>query len=60
MTKFEPVENDLAICKLPKHKDEYWSDIIEEDRDYVEWLVSGNGPVVSEELYEYLIELLEQ
>jgi len=51
--------NDPEVCPMPKHKDELWEDVVEEDRPYVEWLVSGDGPELDEKLYDYLMELLE-
>lgn len=50
----------FAICPFPKHEGKRWEDVIAEDRQYVEWLVSGSGPNMSVFLYEHLIELLEE
>ena len=53
----------LRVCQFPKHEGESWYDILEEDRRYIEWIVSLDGPGVphlSPILYEFLIELLEE
>ncbi len=46
-------------CQMPKHKGELWEDVLVEDRPYMEWLVSGDGPELGVVLYDYLMELLE-
>lgn len=57
---FDNVEIEPPRCTLPKHKGKLWSDVVEEDREYVEWVVSGEGPEwITDELYDYLMELLE-
>lgn len=52
--------SDLKVCRLPKHDGEPWCDVVEEDRPYVEWLVSGDGPELNDDLYDELMELLEE
>lgn len=47
------------ICRFPKHEGKLWEDILEEDREYIDWLVSGDGPEIDSDLYDYLMELLE-
>ena len=50
------------LCPFPKHKGIPWEDILEEDRPYMEWLVSGSDgpdPPIDEELYELIMEHLE-
>lgn len=49
-----------TYCPFPKHKDKLWAEVIEEDREYVEWLVSMEGPDLSDMLYDFLIDLLEE
>ncbi len=52
----------LVHCPFTKHPGKLWRDVLEEDRLYVEWLVSGNdGPTtpIDDELYDHLIGLLE-
>ena len=39
--------------------DELQGRVVVEDRPYVEWLVSGDGPEMSDELYDHPIDLLE-
>lgn len=47
-------------CRFPKHKGKHWQEVIEEDRPYVEWLVSGEHDMtLNDDLYDYLMELLE-
>lgn len=60
MPKFTPrMDLDLA-CRMQKHNGKLWEDVVQEDRPYVEWLVSGDGPKLWEVLYDYLMELLEE
>ena len=54
---FDSVE--LERCQFNKHKDKLWIEVVEEDPDYVEWLISGEGPEMGIALYDYLTELLE-
>ncbi len=52
--------SDPEICLFPKHKGRRWIDIVIEDRDYVEWLVSGEPDFeLWDWLYEMLMDLLE-
>ena len=49
------------ICPYPEHHGEEWTEVIEIDRKYVEWMVSGEGPEsLNDKLYEYLMDLLEE
>lgn len=52
--------NPLTHCPFPKHRGERWEDVLEDDRRYLEWLVSHEGPDLGEELYETLMDLLEE
>lgn len=52
--------NKLEVCPFQKHEGEKWEDVVAEDRRYVEWLVSAEGPALSTDLYEKLTELLEE
>lgn len=47
-------------CPFPKHRDRPWSDVLEDDRPYLEWLVSGEGPDMDEGLYDLITDLLEE
>lgn len=51
---------DLVYCPFRKHTGERWVDILDTDRSYMEWLVSGKGPSMSFELYDVVMELLEE
>ena len=52
--------NYLEYCLFPRHEEELWTDVIEKDRGYVEWLVSLAGPEdLNPILSELLLELLE-
>lgn len=53
-------EDRLWICPFPKHQGEEWADVVDEDRRYVEWLISAEGPEMDQELYDYLEDLLEE
>ncbi len=48
-----------STCPFRKHRDKDWVDVIEEDRPYVEWLVSADGPDMGTELYDHVMGLLE-
>lgn len=48
------------ICPFPKYKYRLWVEVVSEDRKYVEWLVSGEGPEMSDALYDHLMDLLEK
>ena len=51
---------DSDVCPFPKHKGKLWAQVIEEDPDYVEWLLSGEGPLIGPTLYEKLTEMMEE
>lgn len=53
-------EDALEVCPYPQHQGERWEDVVVEDRGYVEFLVSDAGPTMNEELYDFLIDLLEE
>jgi hypothetical protein len=62
MTTFDPSEDErlqLEFCRFPKYPGVPWITVVEEDPSYVSWLISGEGPEMSDDLYEYLSELLE-
>jgi len=50
----------LLVCPWPKYKGEAWEGVVEKDRAYVEWLVGGEGPTMDAEVYDALIEFLEE
>ena len=53
--------SDVEICPFPKHEGREWVDIIQDDRAYMEWLVSGEPDFeLWDELETYLIDLLEE
>ena len=51
---------NIEVCPFPKHRDKDWVDIIWEDREYVEWVLSGAGPDMGLEMYDYVMDLLEE
>jgi hypothetical protein len=55
-----PREGPDPICRFPKHKGERWEDIVKDDPEYVEFILSGEGPHLDEEQYDYIMELLEE
>lgn len=57
----EAADNRHKTCHFPKHGGELWVDVVAEDRQYVEWLTSGDvtAPELDDLLYEYLMSLLE-
>lgn len=63
MPSFNPAELEpsyLRICYFPKYRDMLWTDVIEEDRKYVEWIAFGDHDLdIVDDLHEKLVELLE-
>lgn len=60
MPKLGPSDESVnKVCFFPKHKGKLWVDVIAEDREYVEWVVGGSGPQIKDNLYDYLMDLLE-
>ena len=55
---FEEEQENLKVCYFLKHEGSLWEDVIEEDREYVEFLV--NSYDLKEDLYDYLMDLLEE
>ena len=55
-----PLCDATVVCPFPKHQGKPWEDVIDEDRNYVEWLVGYEGPELRPELYNRLMELLEE
>jgi hypothetical protein len=49
----------FVLCPFPKWQGHPWEEVLEKHPSYVEWLVSGEGPPMSEELYDHLVFLLE-
>lgn len=48
-------------CPYPKHRGILWEKVIEEDRPYVEFLISGDGPEgIDAGLVDHLTDLLEE
>lgn len=60
MQFYEPGDDWFERCPFPKHRGKLWEDVLEEDPQYVEWLVSGEGPAMSDALYEHLTIWLEE
>jgi hypothetical protein len=48
------------VCGFPKHEGKPWTLVIEEDPDYVSWILSGEGPLIGPTLYEKLTEMMEE
>jgi len=60
MTDFNPEKTtDIETCHFLKHRDRSWESVVEEDSAYVHWLISGDGPDMKEDLYDFLTDLLE-
>lgn len=49
----------LERCPFPKHEGEEWTEVVENDPEYVEWLISGEGPDMDSTLLDHLTDLLE-
>jgi len=64
MTNFDPTSKTqggtFVLCGFPKHQGIPWEDVLSEDRPYVEWLISGEGPQMEDELYDFLEEMLTE
>jgi hypothetical protein len=57
---FNPPEpQDPLVCFFPKHKGKLWTDIIQDDPEYIEWLVWSYDGEIDEETYDLLVDLLE-
>ncbi len=54
------MDDDLFVCPFPKHRDEMWDDVIQYDRDYCEWLVSADGPKLGRDMYDMIMDKLEE
>ena len=52
--------DDLERCHFPKYEGLLWEEVITQDRPYILWLLSHEGPDLPDELYEYLTDLLEE
>lgn len=50
---------DNTRCPYPKHSGKTWIEIAEEDRAYLEWLISKDGPPMTDERYDAIVEALE-
>ena len=46
-------------CPFPKHRGESWQDVVDDDFDYAEWLVSAEGPDMDDEMYDGIMDALE-
>ena len=47
------------LCHFKKYRGKEWTVVVREDPDYVEWLLSMDGPEIDGELYDYLTDLIE-
>lgn len=60
MANFDPSKTtDIETCHFLKHKDRLWKSVVADDSAYVHWLISGEGPDMKDDLYEFLTDLLE-
>lgn len=49
------------VCRFAKHEGERWEAVVESDRRYVEWLISGEPDFdIDDDLGDYLTDLLEE
>lgn len=46
-------------CPFPKHKGRLWASILEDDPQYVHWVVSMEGPPLTNDQYDHIMVLLE-
>ncbi len=60
--KFDPMDRNeggtFETCPFPKYCGVPWGDVVASDSAYVHWLISGNGPEMEDELYDFLEDLL--
>lgn len=54
------LEDRFVLCPFPQYRDVPWDTVVEEDRAYVRWLVSGEGPDLEPAFYDFLTNLLEE
>jgi len=50
----------VTLCYYPKHQGREWTEVVKDDRGYVEFLVSDKGPQMPEERFDMLTDLLEE
>lgn len=50
-------QDKLTYCPFPKHKGEPWDDVVEEDPQYIRWLIY-EGPPLDDELFAFLSNLI--
>lgn len=51
---------DLTRCWFPKYRGQLWTDVVKEDKHYIEWLVSiDSGIKLTDSQYDYLQNILE-
>ena len=50
----------LERCTFPKYRGALWEHVIQRDEKYVSWLISVDGPDISDALAEALELLLEE
>ena len=55
-----PQQPNPEICNFPKHKGRPWTEVVKNDASYMEWLISFEGPPMTEELYNTIVSVLEE
>jgi hypothetical protein len=48
------------VCPFKKHKGKLWKEVAEEDPEYVDWILSFEGPRLTDEQYDYIYNVAEE
>ena len=59
MTEHDEID-PATHCPFPKHRGVRWDIVAADDRAYAIWLLSGTGPEMPEEMYNAIIDALEE
>lgn len=46
-------------CPFPKHRGKSWAKVVSDDPEYAEWLVSGSGPDMADDMYDAITDAIE-
>lgn len=53
------VQDRLTHCPFPKHKGKPWEEVVEDDPQFIRWLLY-EGPDLDDELFAHLAELIDE
>jgi len=49
----------LKMCPFPEHYGAEWAELAHINRNYLHWLISGEGPDMDPDMEEHIVNLLE-